>query len=113
MTPDDLPGEPMEPTHPYWNLYREAQAVAASCDRRVRNLPQPGRWLMNDTELVRYCREVLWRRPLGQCNREHQVAVWLRRIVVGPERWHRCWTRAVVEAAMDKAAIAARSAANP
>jgi hypothetical protein len=102
----DLPEGPVAPTHPYWDLYREAQAAAGSCFHRVRNLPQPGRLDMTDAELVAYCRGVLVRRPFAQCNREHQVAVWLRRMVVGAPRWHRCWTRAVVEAGMDAARAA-------
>jgi hypothetical protein len=100
---DTLPPGPTAPTHPYWDLYREAQAAAGSCYHRLRNLPQAGRTTPTNAELVAYCRGVLVRRPLAHCNREHQVAVWLRRMVVGPERWHRCWTRAVVEAGMDAA----------
>jgi hypothetical protein len=104
--PSDLP-EPTAPTHPYWDLYREAQAACSSYRGLLRNLPQPGRWLITDAELTTYCRQVLRRRPFAQCNREHQVAVWLRRIVVSAPRWHRCWTAAVVQAGMDAAAAKA------
>jgi len=84
---------PLPDPEPYLELYREALAIRALALGRVTNLV--GRRSVTDDELAAYVSNVLDRRPDARCTQEREVAVWLNRIVVAEERWHRTWQRTV------------------
>lgn len=78
---------------PYRDLYREALAIRTLARGHVTALT--GRRSVNDDQLTLYVSSVLDRRPLARCTQEREVAVWLNRMVVADERWHRIWQRTV------------------
>lgn len=86
---------------PYRELYREALAIRALAGGRVTALV--GRRSVTDAELTLYVSGVLDRRPLARCTQEREVALWLNRMVVAEERWHRVWQRTVCARAMAEA----------
>ena len=86
------PPPPPEPS-PYAPLYREAMSARASHRGHVANMM--GRRRLTDAELVAYLASVLDRRPDARCTEEREVAVWLNRLVVAEDRWHRTWQRTV------------------
>ncbi len=85
-------------TSPYPALYREALAARARHGGHVSQLA--GRRSVSDGELVAYITDVLDRRPLARCTPERVVAVWLVRLVVAEDRWHRTWGQVVSARAM-------------
>jgi hypothetical protein len=84
---------PAPEAEPYLELYREALAIRALAGGHVTTLV--GRRSVSDAELILYIGSVLDRRPDARCTQEREVAVWLNRMVVAEERWHRTWQRTV------------------
>jgi hypothetical protein len=84
---------------PHASLYAEAQRVAASYSYRVTDLP--GRRRCGDHDLAAYVDALLAVRPDARCTQEALVAIWLHRMRVTTERFHRVWQVQASRAAAD------------